>query len=161
MYCCRSVVLGTSRIRIDCFPLKILLSILKGISRVFTSLWQFSDLETDHWGFSKFYNHSSPKTWTGGSLILKMIKKPRTGGFFILKNFQRMRKTEGSLISKFKKKKPELKVMLIKSDNCPTLVLTLFLLWSYYVGETQWRQFCWKLVMIHDLDMCRDWSLGW
>jgi hypothetical protein len=34
MYCFRSVVLGTSRIRINCFPLNILLSIRKGISSV-------------------------------------------------------------------------------------------------------------------------------
>jgi hypothetical protein len=49
-------------------------------------------------------------------LILKMIKKPGTGGFFVLKNFQKMRKTEGSLISKLKKN-PELKVMFINSLN--------------------------------------------
>lgn len=54
-----------------------------------------------------------------------MIKNPGTGGFFILKIFRKMRKTEGSLISKYKKT-PDFKVMFIKSDNCPTLVLTLF-----------------------------------
>lgn len=52
-------------------------------------------------------------------------KKTWNQRFFYSENFQKMRKTEGSLISKLKKN-PELKVMFIKSDNCPTIVLALF-----------------------------------